>query len=775
MRGVDLRTPVVAAVATLLGTLALGPVFASGAWLRPAMNAVLVVLVTGLALRAAGTVVEGRLFRDRPLPEWLAALGTVVVPVGQLAALACWLTARFAPEGAFAGVVPTGTSTGDLVAVLADGADEIREQAAPALPVTGLLALVAVFVGLVAVLVDLVAVAGRQGAVAGLALLALFCVPVFTLTGGIGLLAVVAPASGLALLLWADQARRVTGPRVDRSSAAGAGTATRIGLVALLVGLVGGGLLPTLSEGWFTGDGEGASSTGTALSPMATMVGQLTLPDPIDLLRLRTPVEDPGYLRAVTLDQYDATDGWSLTGLSAQQSLDEELPVDHPAGIGRSVTASIEVLAHDDRFLPVPVSPTEVRMAGGEDGWWFDPTSGTILGHRVSTQDLRYEVTATEVRPSADLLAAAPPLPEDDPIQQRYTAAAGIDSRVSAQVAELVGGAENGYERVRRILDFLTDPVNGFRYSLSTRPGTSGDDLVDFLTQRQGYCEQYAGAMAVMVREAGMPARVALGYTPGTVQDDGSRVITTDDAHAWVEVYFDGVGWVPFDPTPIDPERRADLPWAPWAEAEAGQEITAAQPAPLPEPFVIEGLIPEEDLNPGEFSDAAAAGSEESRTGPAAAGVALLVAVAGALPGGLRVLQRRRRLADGSATALWDELTATADDLGVARNPAWTPREAGLALAGRTAGGPGAEAVGRLAGAEERASYGPATPGRENGLDEALRSARRALIGSADRRDRLRAAFWPASLFAAARARTAAWSQRARALPDAWVRGARRI
>ena len=53
-------------------------------------------------------------------------------------------------------------------------------------------------------------------------------------------------------------------------------------------------------------------------------------------------------------------------------------------------------------------------------------------------------------------------------------------------------------------------------YSLATAPGTSGDDLVDFLRLRRGYCEQYAGAMAVMVRAAGMPARVALGYTPGT-------------------------------------------------------------------------------------------------------------------------------------------------------------------------------------------------------------------------------------------------------------------
>ena len=55
--------------------------------------------------------------------------------------------------------------------------------------------------------------------------------------------------------------------------------------------------------------------------------------------------------------------------------------------------------------------------------------------------------------------------------------------------------------------------------------------------------------MAVMVRAAGVPARVALGYVPGTASTNGTRAITTDDAHAWVEVYFSDLGWVPFDPT----------------------------------------------------------------------------------------------------------------------------------------------------------------------------------------------------------------------------------
>ncbi|WP_081788453.1 transglutaminaseTgpA domain-containing protein [Candidatus Blastococcus massiliensis] len=779
MRPLDVRTPLTAAAATVLGALALGPVLSPGPWLRPVVAAVLVVALAGLALRAAGATIGVRAFPDRPPPEALATLGTVLVPLGQLFALACWLTVRFASEGAFGGVVPTPASLEVLVAVLGDGADEIREQMAPARPVAPLMAVITVFVGLVAVLVDLVAVAARQAALAGLGLLVLFCVPVFTLTGGIGVLAVVAPAAGFALLLWADQCRRVGagsregGGRQGGGRGTGAGTATRIGAAAVLVGLIGGGLLPTLAEGALTGSGAGGS-TGTAINPMTTMVGQLTLRDPVDLLRVESSVEDPGYLRVVTLDHYDAEGGWSPAGLKARLPLNAPL---RPAGNGntdRSVTATIEAIGHDDRFLPVPVAPVTVRMDGGENGWRFDPDAGTVIGNRQTSEGRRYEVTAVEPRPTPELLAAAAEPNPEYSIVERNTALPRLDQRVVDEVDRLVAGAVDGYDRVRRILDFLTDRGNGFRYSLATPPGTSGDDLVDFLTEKRGYCEQYAGAMAVMVRQAGMPARVALGYTTGTAQDDDSRLITTDDAHAWVEVYFLGVGWVPFDPTPIDEDRRADLPWAPRVAPEERPEFESDRPAPAPELSVVEPMLPEEPVGEAPV-EATGPASSGGRAWGVAAGVALLVAATGTLPAGLRVLQRRRRLARGSATALWDELAATVDDLGQFRDPAWTPREAGRAFAGRTVGPAGAEAVGRLARAEERASYGRVPGAPEEGLDEALHTARRELSRVVHRRARLRAVFWPASLAADLRTRAAAWSDRTAALPRPWRRDSRPV
>ena len=324
----DVRAAVAAAAATLLGAAALTPVYTSAAWLAPVVAVVLVVLAGGLLLRTGGAALWARLTRGRAPSDLWPALGSGLVPIGQLALLLCVLTALFAPARAVAGVVPTRRSVEQLAAVFADGTAELQEQATPALPLTGLLALTAMFVGLIAVLVDLVTVAGRQASLAGFGLLVLYCVPVATITGSIGLVALVAPAAGLALLLWTDQRRRLAGSARagGRSGGAGGVAALRIGLMALVAGLVLGSLVPTLTEGSMaTGLGGGSGdSTGTSLDPVARMQGQLTLPEPIDLLRLESSVQDPGYLRAVAVDEYDNESGWTLSNMRGEESIADD-------------------------------------------------------------------------------------------------------------------------------------------------------------------------------------------------------------------------------------------------------------------------------------------------------------------------------------------------------------------------------------------------------------------------------------------------------------------
>jgi hypothetical protein len=89
-----------------------------------------------------------------------------------------------------------------------------------------------------------------------------------------------------------------------------------------------------------------------------------------------------------------------------------------------------------------------------------------------------------------------------------------------------------------------------FTYDLDVPLGNSNDAIAAFLRDRRGFCQQFAGTFAVMARTLGVPARIAVGYTPGDLGNDGLYHVFGRHAHAWPEVWFDGIGWVAFEPTP---------------------------------------------------------------------------------------------------------------------------------------------------------------------------------------------------------------------------------
>ena len=746
-------TAVAATVAVLLGALALDPVFAARGWLPPVAAAVLLVGLGGAVLRGAAA----RIVRPDRLTR--GVLG-IAVPAAQALLVLCLLTAGFAADRSFAGLLPTWSSLDDLAGVLADGMAEIQEQATPALPLTGLVALTTVFVALVALAVDLVAVAGRQAALGGLGLLVLYGVPVSTITGEVSLVAFLAPAAGFGVLLWADQRDRLaSGSRAGSGSPLGTGTlpALRTGVLALVAGVLLPVVVPTLGEGSLAaglGAGTGAGrGTGGALDPVAEMRGQLSRPEPLDLLEVDTAAEDPGYLRAVTLDEY-SDDGWRMTNLDGELSIDAGGPLAPLPGRtpGREVTATITATGHDDQFMPTFSSPLSIDLQGDEDGAWrFDPEHDTVFGRGATTDDQTWTVVAEEPVPSAEDLAAAVDLRPGDRFLRRYTELPPLDPSVPALVEELTDPGQSPYERVRAISDHLTDRGNGFVYSLSTEPGTTGDDLADFLRLKRGYCEQYAGAMGVLVRAAGVPARVVLGYTPGERTGDGPRVVTSDDAHAWVEAWFTGFGWVPFDPTPISTQRAVPLGWAPRADATVDQASTPVVPgAPAPVPTRPQVEIDRDD----QFTPLTLPQDRSSDlTGRLSwAGGALAVLLLAAVPWAVRRRQRATRLADGRPGALWDELLATTTDLGVPVPSTGTPRALARELAELVSGAdPGAvAAVRELALAEERAVYGPPGTAPSPQLRESLGVVRRGLLGTVPRRRRVAAALWPASTVGAA-------------------------
>jgi hypothetical protein len=120
-------------------------------------------------------------------------------------------------------------------------------------------------------------------------------------------------------------------------------------------------------------------------------------------------------------------------------------------------------------------------------------------------------------------------------------------------------GAQDDFAKAVALQDWFRTN-GGFRYSLEQRSGSGMDLLATFVTDdRVGYCEQFAAAMAAMGRALEIPSRVVVGFLAGTAQPDGGILYTSDDRHAWPEMYFSGVGWVRFEPTPgqrAGPPRR---------------------------------------------------------------------------------------------------------------------------------------------------------------------------------------------------------------------------
>ncbi len=149
-----------------------------------------------------------------------------------------------------------------------------------------------------------------------------------------------------------------------------------------------------------------------------------------------------------------------------------------------------------------------------------------------------------------------------------------LPQRVKDLADRVTRGTDTILARAIALQQWFRDP-DEFAYDLRQRPGTGKAAILAFLEDRRGYCEQFASTMAVMARYLKIPARVNVGFTPGTPNPDGTRTISAHDAHAWPELFMPGVGWTRFEPTPGSAASNPDVPnWlAPKPEDEpAGSE-----------------------------------------------------------------------------------------------------------------------------------------------------------------------------------------------------------
>jgi transglutaminase-like putative cysteine protease len=262
-----------------------------------------------------------------------------------------------------------------------------------------------------------------------------------------------------------------------------------------------------------------------------------------EVFSVRSPV--PLYWRLTALDDFDGTtwksqskfDPRGATGGTTVPATADDVAVEF------SITGLDKIwLPTAGRFKSV-ASP--VVVSGSRE------TGAVIVGSGTSLSGLTYTVYTDPRFPAVDVLEAAPDgLPAGSPDSTALPADLPAIVRTEAQA--VAGNAPNRYRAAKALQEHLRSDA------FASSDVSAGTGIEGFLRQRRGKTEQFAGAYAAMARSLGIPARIVVGYMQGIQEGDGRFHVYKRERHTWAEVWFEGVGWVGFDPTP---DRGIDQPF----------------------------------------------------------------------------------------------------------------------------------------------------------------------------------------------------------------------
>lgn len=485
----------------------------------------------------------------------------------------------------------------------------------------------------------------------------------------------------------ASQAQRSTWLAVER--ARGLRTIARSGLalgaVALLAGLAVGPRLPgaDAEELWtWRGRGDG---TRVVVSPYVTIESRLAQQADTELFRVTAT--EPAYWRTAGLDVY--ADGvWQVRGSFSRQS--GRLPgAETGAGTVSVVQQTFELGALAEIWLPAAYAPARIIEAEGAIRWNEGTGTLSIDRDRTDNTGLAYTIESTVPRFTVEELRAADPTVPGSIAEEFLPLPDDLTPRVLQTAVEVTAGQPTRYDQLRALQDWF---LREFEYRVDLPP-RQGDPIGQFLDERVGFCQQFAGTFALMARALGAPARVAVGFTWGEPDPDapGTYVVTGRHAHAWPEVWFEGLGWVPFEPTPgrgapgaegwTGRQVAQDSDTVPDPATSAGATPGAAAPvAPSPE-----GMFPEDFLaDPG--STGGGTGAGEGGDGGVPVPPAPVLAVFGLtgswlvgvplIDGLLRARRRARARTPAERVALaWRRASEELALLGLSRRPAETRLE----------------------------------------------------------------------------------------------------
>ncbi|WP_153396961.1 transglutaminase family protein [Ornithinicoccus halotolerans] len=653
-------------------------------WLWDGAAMVLVVSLVGAVLRTLGA-------------------GPTLVVLCQLLAALTGLTATYLGDTLRWAWLPTGDTVLRAGTLLQESGQVLQHYAAPAPTTPGVVFLVVTLLTLTAISVDSIAVGARAPALAGGPLAAVFLVsvsnsgqamaPQYFLAAGLAWLALLAQQGDRAVREWAsaDQHALGSGP---------AGTAPRghrrtarvLGVSTVLVALLGASVLPHLPPTFFS-EGLARNPDARTVGGGTASVGFTTTMDPTQdlhnrseepVLVYRTNAVQADVLRVTASSVYEddrwqppeedtlpveAGSGLPTAELWQRRAEADELPV-----TPRQLVVENNRLESPHLAVPFPFTGLEI-----DEPWQLNPGPEAV---RVEGQVDTYSATYLQ-------LGSYQRLPDDvggglqEDLPDRYLHVPDDAQPALAALAEQVvpQGAGSTLEVAAAIQEHLRSAQ--YRYDLELAPGVAdaSDPITHFLDTRQGYCVQFATAMVMLARLEGIPARMAIGFLPGTLQEDGSREVLASDAHTWPELLIDGLGWTRFEPTPGS---RTALAPIHTVDEQGEQAPEVPEDGALPEP-----TLPAEELAGGTTDEdtgiLADLGPVLLRALLVAAVLALLLAL---VPwaarrwreAGLREAHDYPARIEGE----WLWLTRSLEDMGVAPPEPRSPRAMGKHLSDRT-------------------------------------------------------------------------------------------
>jgi transglutaminase-like putative cysteine protease len=362
----------------------------------------------------------------------------------------------------------------------------------------------------------------------------------------LGYLLALAQHDLVARRTWFHAAR----PRGSRIAAGGA----VVGAMAIAVSLAIGPSVPGASGSplvdYKGGFGANDGSLLSAPPPILHIQDKLTQGPVQELFTVRA--DQAAYWRVIALDWFTDDNAWGVNKATEHSASILSEPDDLPSSQLLHQQFSIEQI--DPHWLPAAYRPTAINLNAAR----VVPQSLTLLVDSAQPiGKIIYDVDSAIPKPSLADLQSAPLDPNT--MREDLELPSDFPARVRAKAKEITAGQDGPYGRALALQQFFRKDGN-FTYTTKPTLDDSSHAIVQFLfEQKAGFCEQFAASFAAMARSVGVPARVAVGYQPGTVDADGLFHVTNRNAHAWPEVWITGAGWIPFEPTPAFTEPTLGL------------------------------------------------------------------------------------------------------------------------------------------------------------------------------------------------------------------------